>query len=118
MAKVLLVEDDKSVRLLMRDALLSRFKHSNIEVVEAEDGHEALRKLHPDIDLVITDFVMPGMNGLNLVRRIREKSPETKIIMATGSLFGHEIPYDVKLDDVIMKPFLVKDLVAAVARFI
>ena len=69
--KVLAVDDDYSIRLLMVD-LLTR---AGYEISTAKDGHDALAKfeLHKP-DLIITDLRMPGMDGYELCRKIRETS--------------------------------------------
>lgn len=66
--KVLFIDDSVSMRQ-MTSLILSG---AGYEVVQATNGAEGLGKLAPDIDLVITDFNMPGMNGIEVIRSIRE----------------------------------------------
>ena len=67
--KIIVVDDSRTVRQLLR---LLIGKHFSAEVIEAEDGMEAMEKLGTDhSDLVITDINMPRMDGLSLVSKIR-----------------------------------------------
>jgi two-component system, chemotaxis family, chemotaxis protein CheY len=70
--KILVVDDSITMRRLLR-SLLTRLGHQ--QPVEAEDGFQALAKLHNgDFQLLITDLQMPGMNGLELLRAVRADS--------------------------------------------
>jgi two-component system, cell cycle sensor histidine kinase and response regulator CckA len=80
---VLLVEDEESVRQLVRDTLEAR----GYNVVEAEDGEAGLAaadRYEGKIDLVITDVVMPGLSGRELVERLAQSRPETKVLYLSG----------------------------------
>jgi CheY-like chemotaxis protein len=80
---VLLVEDELLVRQLTHEIL----RRSGYQVLEASDGAEALRLLrdHPGrIDLLLTDVVMPGMSGYELVERARPLRPEMRILYVSG----------------------------------
>jgi CheY-like chemotaxis protein len=75
---VLVVEDDDSVRALVRSVLES----AGYDVRVAAEPAEALRG--PDADLLVTDMLMPGMNGRELAEWIRERAPETRILFISG----------------------------------
>jgi CheY-like chemotaxis protein len=79
---VLLVEDEESVRQLVRETLESR----GYTVLEAEDGEKALAiaSSKDGIHLMITDVVMPGMNGQDLAREIVKSHPSTKVLFLSG----------------------------------
>jgi two-component system, cell cycle sensor histidine kinase and response regulator CckA len=80
---VLLVEDEESVRRLVRDTLESK----GYCVLEAESGEAGLlaAQNHPErIDLVITDVVMPGINGRELVKQLAQTRPATKVLYLSG----------------------------------
>jgi len=80
---VLLVEDEESVRQLVRETLAAK----GYQVVEAENGEAGLaaaEKLEGRIDLVITDVVMPGMGGRELVKQLSQTRPETKVLYLSG----------------------------------
>jgi len=81
---VVVVDDDPDYRLIVR-ALLRPLSATMIVVGEAADGDEALavvRRERPDI--VITDLIMPRMNGVELTRRIRQELPETKVVLMSS----------------------------------
>ena len=81
---ILVVEDDPSVRNLVVEVL----KHHGYDILEAEDAEAALRVWHEhrdQIELVLTDIVMPGtMNGLDLGRRLGQQAPDLKVIYTSG----------------------------------
>ena len=81
MAKVMVVDDDPLFRSLLKE-LLELDGH---EVVEAEDGLQAVGLYaHRPCDLVITDILMPGGDGLEAIRGLRKVDPRAKIIAASG----------------------------------
>ncbi|MGH9626949.1 MAG: hybrid sensor histidine kinase/response regulator [Bryobacteraceae bacterium] len=85
---ILLVEDDPDVRSLLH----SYFQTSGYCVLEALNGEDALliADVHEGaIDILITDVMMPGMSGLDLVRNIAELRPETKILFVSG--YAHDL---------------------------
>jgi CheY-like chemotaxis protein len=107
---VLVVDDDPLV-LMNTAAMLEDLGH---EVLEATSGEQALRVLRRgnEVDLVITDQLMPGMTGTQLIAVIRSEQPELPIILATGysvqTLTDASIPR-------LAKPFVQADLVEVVA---
>ena len=80
---ILLVEDDLPIRSLMQRSLEAEGYH----VLEARDGREALGliacHLGP-IDLLLTDIVMPRMDGFTLAERLAERRPETRVLLISG----------------------------------
>lgn len=81
---LVIVDDDEDFRLIAR-ALLRSLSDTVTVVGEAADGQAALvlvRRERPDI--VITDLVMPHLNGVDLTRRIREELPETQVILVSS----------------------------------
>jgi CheY-like chemotaxis protein len=80
--RILLVEDEVSVRRLAA-SFLTRLGY---DVVQASNGLDALRLLErqSDVDLIISDVVMPEMSGGELVRRLRERGDETPVIYMSG----------------------------------
>ncbi|NMC21540.1 MAG: response regulator [Thermogutta sp.] len=82
MTKILVVDDSAVDRRLIC-GLLERL--SDVEVRTAQDGLEAAEMLdEQDFDLVITDMIMPGMHGLTLVERIRQRHPRVPVILITS----------------------------------
>ena len=81
MATVLAVDDDPSTLFLLKQ-LLPRFGHA---VITAADGGEALQRLSEHaVDIVLTDMVMPGRSGLDLLRIIRSRSQAIPVVIMTG----------------------------------
>ena len=83
MGTVLLVEDEDAVRMFGARAL----RNKGYNVVEAPSGEAALKLLDEAgdrIDVLISDVVMPGMDGPSMVRRVRDKHPDMKVIFISG----------------------------------
>src|SRR5215471_9450865 len=80
---VLLVEDEDSVRQLVRDTLEAK-GYSVLEAKSGKDGLETAGRHQGTIQLVITDVVMPGMGGRELVKRLAETNPTTKVLYLSG----------------------------------
>lgn len=83
-ARIMLVEDEAAVRTFSSRALVNK----GYEVLEAENGEHALNVLaaleNKELDLLITDVIMPNMDGPTLAQRVRQDSPELKIIFISG----------------------------------
>ena len=87
--RVLVVDDDHHARFLL-EALLD---HAGYTVVPTCDGRAALTELHKrHFDAVITDYRMPFMNGIELLRRIHIHYPQIPVILASGSLPAPDEP--------------------------
>jgi len=81
--KVLIVEDHASFRKSLVDLLQSRFEH--ILVSEAEDGRVVLTKVETERpDLIFMDVGLPGINGISLTRKIKQRFPEIRIAVLTN----------------------------------
>ena len=83
MSKTLIVEDSSFYRQLFKEALRSKFP--SMEISEASNGDEALQKvarLHPHI--VFMDIKLPGENGLELTKKIKDQYPEIQVVILTG----------------------------------
>jgi len=81
MATILFADDEESIRLLYRE----EFEEAGYTVVLAADGEEALQKFsETDPDLLVIDIKMPGMDGIELVGRIRETNTEVPVILCTA----------------------------------
>ncbi len=81
MANILLVEDIDIVRL----ALSTLLKDSGHRVTEACDGNAAMKAIQDvRFDIVVTDVFMPGMDGIELIRQLRDSHPDVKIVAISG----------------------------------
>jgi DNA-binding NtrC family response regulator len=79
--RVLLVDDESGILRMFRTALA----HAGFEIEAAQDGHCALERLsEKPFDVVVSDVNMPGYGGLELLRCIHDRFPETPVIMMTG----------------------------------
>lgn len=110
LGKILVVEDEDTVREMLSDALTI----AQYEPVLAVDGADALIKLRENrIDLVIADINMPNLTGLELLERMRESSNETPVILLTAQTDRHDITSGLKsgADDYIKKPFGLEELI-------
>jgi DNA-binding response OmpR family regulator len=111
-AKVLVVDDDPTVR----EVVVSYLKAAQHEVVEAEDGESvaAIVREAP-IDLVVLDLMLPGIDGLEVCRRLRATS-DVPVIMLTalGSETDRVVGLERGADDYVTKPFSPRELVLRV----
>lgn len=111
-ARILVADDDTGVRTFICDCL----RAAGYDVIEAADGVEALRSLTRQApDLLIVDFAMPGLNGVDVVRQARRKVPGLPIILATGYADMKAVEAVMVTERILRKPFKVDDLEAAVA---
>jgi two-component system cell cycle sensor histidine kinase/response regulator CckA len=116
---ILLVEDEDGLRALNARGLTSR----GYTVLQAANGLEALRLMSThagDIDLVVSDVVMPEMDGPTLLRELRSRNPATKIVFVSGyaeGAFEKNLPEGEQFA-FLPKPFTLKQLVAAVKQAI
>ncbi len=112
--RVLVIDDEKNIRELIKYNL----EESGFSVVLAADGREALEKLDGEVDLVVLDLMLPGIDGLALCRRLRN-SPDYRgvpIIMLTarGEELDRVLGLEMGADDYITKPFSPRELVARI----
>jgi len=113
---ILLVEDEDAVRAFAARALTQR----GYTVVEAASGVEALEQVaaHPDIDLIVSDVVMPEMDGPTMLRHLREQGANKPIIFVSGyaeDAFARNLPEGEDFG-FLPKPFTLKQLVEAVKQ--
>ena len=108
---ILIVEDDKEINNLIGDAL----KKENFNIVQAFDGRQALEKYNHNCQLVILDLMIPYIDGIEVLRKIREKSTLPVIILSAKDEEADKvIGLSMGADDYIIKPFSVRELLARV----
>src|SRR4051812_41821943 len=110
--KILVVDDEERIRRLLKMYL----EREDYTIDEAEDGNEALEKaLANDYDVILLDLMMPGKDGIDVCRELREKKA-TPVIMLTAK--GEEVNrvqgFEVGTDDYIVKPFSPREVVLRV----
>ena len=108
---ILLVEDDDAVRPVVREVLL----RAGYDVLEAGDPHEALavgRKSERPIHLLLTDVVMPGLNGRELAQRLNAVRQETRLLYMSGHTDAEMFDEGIVADGAmfIHKPFTPTEL--------
>jgi two-component system cell cycle sensor histidine kinase/response regulator CckA len=116
---ILLVEDEEGLRSLNARGLRSR----GYTVIEAANGVEALEELEANdggVDLVVSDVVMPEMDGPTLLKSMRARNPDIKVIFVSGyaeDAFAKSLPENQQFA-FLPKPFSLSQLVAAVKETI
>jgi len=114
MARILIAEDEAALREFISRAL-THFGH---EVTVVEDGAEALLRLQSgeSYDLLLTDIVMPVMDGIALALKVTKENPDLKILMMTGYAAERQRAHnlDMLIHDVIAKPFTLDEICAKV----
>jgi CheY-like chemotaxis protein len=120
MLRILIVDDQSNVRKM----LTTMMRHHGFEAVGVEDAVSALKELEtPDYDVAIVDIYMPRIDGVKLIKAIRERDPEFPIIAMSGVLLKESkhtaLEYFPKLAELsgvvcLQKPFRPLDLLKAV----
>lgn len=108
MAKILIVEDDANLRMLMQMRLKSKY-----DVAVACSGTQALEAFESEnIDLIVTDIMMPGMDGYTMVENLRSRGHITPVIMLTAkdSIMDKGRGFAVGTDDYLTKPVNFEEL--------
>ena len=117
MASILLAEDDTSLRTFLARAL-KKAGHEVLAVGDGDDALDAVRR--QSFDLLLSDIVMPGLDGIELSRRARTMRPEMRIMFITGfaAVALNERNGAPAGAQVLSKPFHLKDLVEQVGIFL
>jgi len=113
--KILIVDDEP----LMRNFLMEALKRKKIDVLTAEDGEKALKILaEHSFDMVITDLKMPGMTGMEVLKKIKELSPQTLVMIMTafGSIENAVEAIKAGAFHYLIKPFSLESLMANIEK--
>ncbi|WP_135079579.1 response regulator [Terasakiella sp. SH-1] len=116
MAHVLVIDDEELARYTVRE-ILEGFDHS---IIEAKNGNEGIEQFHNnDIDLIITDIIMPEKEGVEMIIELKREDPNLKIIAISGggrtrNLDFLQLANEFGADKVLSKPFSSADLISAV----
>jgi two-component system chemotaxis response regulator CheY len=112
--RALVIDDSRTVRIIIGQIL----REIGMEVLEARDGVEALEQIkrNPDVDLMLVDWNMPEMNGLDFIRAVRSDRAydAVRILMVTSESQGEQVIQALKAgaNEYLMKPFNREVLVA------
>ncbi len=112
---ILVVEDQDSAR----ESLAELLRGVGYQVHEAADGDEAISLIDKhDLDLVLTDLTMPGRDGMDVLRHVREISPQTLVILMTAHATVETAVEAIRLgaQDYILKPLIFEDVLRKVQR--
>ena len=108
---MLVVEDDPDIMKIIQSFL----EGDGYEILAATDGHTALELIRQDVDLLVLDVGLPGLDGLEVTRRVREFSPiPILIVSARGEGADRVLGLEFGADDYLVKPFLPREMVARV----
>jgi len=111
--KILVVEDEEALALGVRDAL----QHAGYAVEVCHNGSDALETIvAAEFDLVVLDLMLPGMNGLDVLRTLRDQRQDVRVIVLTALAEESDVlrGFEAGADDYIPKPFSPRELVARV----
>ena len=121
MKQILVVDDEASVRLVIRDVL----EADGYAVSEAADGEDAFRQIKTQpVDLIVTDLVMPNKNGIDLILELKKEYPNAPVLAISGGggISGRfdylKVAELVGAKNIMSKPFDIADLRLTVARML
>jgi two-component system, chemotaxis family, chemotaxis protein CheY len=112
--RALVIDDSRAVRIIIRDIL----REMGLEIIEAGNGREAVKQLreNPDVELILVDWNMPEMNGLDFIRYVRAQSAykSVRILMVTTETESMQVTRALTAgaNEYLMKPFTSDVLVA------
>ncbi|MCR5862030.1 response regulator [Flavobacterium sp. J372] len=114
MAKILVVDDEADLEVLVKQKFRKKIRENIYEFVFAQNGQEALEKMHehPDLDIVLSDINMPVMDGLTLLTHLPEANPTIKavVVSAYGDLQNIRAAMNRGAFDFVVKPVDFEDL--------
>ncbi|HEY0244187.1 MAG TPA: adenylate/guanylate cyclase domain-containing protein [Mucilaginibacter sp.] len=114
MAKILVVDDEPDLELLVKQKFRRKIRESIYEFIFAANGEEALQKVkeHPDLDIILSDINMPVMDGLTLLSRLPEANPMLKavVVSAYGDMQNIRTAMNRGAFDFVCKPVDFEDL--------
>ena len=118
--KTILFIDDDEVVVKITEKILQKLEY---KILKAHSGHEGLQLFQTyqgQIDLVICDMIMPEMDGLEFVFKLREIDPSVKVLLSSGSLIDEDEKDVVRrgFNGLIKKPYNIKDLSEKIANIL
>ena len=113
---ILLIDDDEWIR----DSMSLFFESEGCHLSALETAEEGIKELNrKSYDIIFVDYKLPGMDGLAFLDEIKDRQPDTWIILITA--YGNEVfkrAKDLKIHDVIAKPFTSEDIQMSLLRLI
>lgn len=117
MAKILLVEDDKNLAMLVKDGI--SFENHIVDIVhDGQEGMDVLRAV--SYELIILDWDLPKVSGLEILQNLRAKGSHTPVLILTGKnqIIDKELGFQSGADDYLTKPFHIKELSARITALL
>ena len=113
--KIFLLEDDYSLNETIKEML----EMNNHEIISFYNGEVAYKNIFNNYDLYILDINIPSLNGLEILKSIKNMNPKTKVIMISANINIEMIKeaYTLGCDDYLKKPFDVEELILKVEKF-
>ena len=115
MKKILLVDDEEGIHILYREEL-EELGHEVHSAMNGEEALQVLSTLKPD--LVILDIQMPGMNGIDVLRQIKEQDPKLPVILSSAYQEFKQNFSSWASDDFVVKSADMRELLASVRRLL
>ena len=110
-ATILVVDDEVNIR----EAIAHTLQREGFRVVLAATGPEAVAQARPDVDVMVLDVMLPGFDGLEVLRRVRATSNIPILMLsAKGDEIDRVVGLEIGADDYITKPFAMRELVARI----
>ena len=115
---ILVIDDEENIRELVR-AVLENAGYRVLDAIDGDSGLEMFRANH--VDLIITDLIMPGKEGIETITELRREQSDQKIIAMSGAVDSStylHLAGSLGADETLAKPFKVSELVEAVERLL
>ena len=113
--KIMIVEDEKALQVILGNL----FERMGNRVYITDNGSEAFEEFkRKNYHIVITDYDVAGMNGIELAARVKEISEDTGVVLLSGWTMGEFKRYSNFIDIFIAKPFNIEDLIKNIAGLI
>ena len=112
-ASILVVEDDETLAMGLTNAL----EHERFTVTHCDSGEAALEVIEDDVpDVLVLDVMLPGMDGLSVLKRVKADHPELPVILLTArsAEVDRVLGLELGADDYVVKPFSLRELIARV----
>lgn len=111
MAHILLIDDDTELTSLLTEVL----QYEGFDISEANDGEAGLAAISDEVDLILLDVMMPKLNGMETLKRLREKwATPVLMLTAKGEEIDRVIGLELGADDYLPKPFSDRELLARI----
>lgn len=112
-ASVLVVEDDETLAM----GLVSALEHERFQATHCDTGEAALASIEDDVpDVLVLDVMLPGQDGLSVLRKVKAEHPELPVILLTArsAELDRVLGLELGADDYVTKPYSVRELIARV----